>query len=70
MAYLERKLTGSRVKEIARYFQLDPMTINFGVMKIENLIQRDKDLAEKVKIVETNLRKRAKIKYFITIAPL
>lgn len=68
VAYLARKLTGTRVKEIARYFNRESMTMRLGVRKIENLLQRDKDLAGRVETMEKNLRKRGKKKYFITIA--
>ncbi|MBI5967012.1 MAG: hypothetical protein HY882_04020 [Deltaproteobacteria bacterium] len=68
VAYLARKLTGCRVKVIAQYFNRESMTISLGVMKIENLLQRDKDLAGKVEAMEINLRKKGKKKYFITIA--
>jgi len=68
VAYLARKLTGTRVKEIARYFNREAMTMSLGVMKIENQLLRDMDLAERVEIMEKNLRKRGKKKYFITIA--
>jgi len=68
VAYLARKLTGTRVKEIARYFNREAMTMSLGVMKIENQLLRDMDLAGRVEIMEKNLRKRGKKKYFITIA--
>jgi hypothetical protein len=69
VAYLARKLTGTRVKEIARCFYREPMTMSLGGMKIENRLQRDKDFAGRVAFMEMNLRKRGKKKYFITIAP-
>jgi hypothetical protein len=46
------------------------MTVSVGVMKIENLFQKDKDLARRVEIMELNLRKKGKKKYLITIDPL
>gem|GEM_PF-3218095 len=42
--------------------------MSLGVMKIENQLLRDMDLAGRVEIMEKNLRKRGKKKYFITIA--
>ena len=68
VGYLARKLAGIRVKEIGRYFKREPMTISFGVRKIENLLQRDRGIAQRVEAMELNLRKRGKKKYFITIA--
>jgi len=44
------------------------MTVSLGMRKIENLLQRDKDLAGRVEFMEMNLQKRGKKKYFITIA--
>ena len=37
VAYLTRKLTGSLVKDIAGYFEREPMTISEGINKIESL---------------------------------
>jgi hypothetical protein len=34
----------------------------------ENLIQRDRDLARKMELMEMNLQKKGRKKYFITIA--
>ena len=44
------------------------MTVSLGVRKIETLLQRDKDLVQRVEVMEQYLRKRGKKKYFITIA--
>jgi hypothetical protein len=44
------------------------MTVSLGVRKIENLLQRDKDLARRVEAMELGLRKKGGEKYFITIA--
>jgi len=68
VGYLARKLTGLRVKDIGQYFKREPMTVSLGMRKIENLLQRDKDLAGRVEFMEMNLQKRGKKKYFITIA--
>ncbi|MBM4330177.1 MAG: hypothetical protein FJ117_02950 [Deltaproteobacteria bacterium] len=68
VGYLARKLAGMRVKEIGRYFKREPMTISFALRKIENLLQRDRGVAQRVEAMELNLRMRGKKKYFITIA--
>ena len=44
------------------------MTISLGVKKVEKLLQRDRDISKRVKIMEMNLREKSKKKYFITIA--
>jgi putative transposase len=68
VAYLARKLVGTRVKEIAQYFRREPMTVSLGVRKIETLLQRDRDLRQRVEVMELALEKKGKRKYFITIA--
>lgn len=68
VAYLARKVIGTRVKEIAQYFNREAMTVSLGVKKIEPLLQRDKDLAQRVEVMERNFRKKGKRRYFITIA--
>jgi len=42
------------------------MTLSLGVRKIETLLQRDQDLAQRVEVTELALRKYRKKKYFIT----
>ena len=51
-----------------QHFKRGPMTISLGVKKVENLLQRDKELAKRVEIMEMNLREKSRKKYFITIA--
>jgi len=51
-----------------RAFYQEPMTISLGVKKVEKLLQRDRDISKRVKIMEMNLREKSKKKYFITIA--
>ena len=66
--YLGRKLAGLPVKEIARYFHREPMTVSLGVRKIEDLMRRDRAMAQRVEAIEKELKKGRKKKYFITIA--
>jgi hypothetical protein len=61
-------LAGFRVKEIARHFKREAMTVSLGVKKVEKLLQQDKDFFKRVEIMEMNLREKSKKKYFITIA--
>ena len=44
------------------------MTVSLGVRKIETLLQRDRDLRQRVEVMELALEKKGKRKYFITIA--
>jgi hypothetical protein len=68
VAYLARKLAGFRVKEIAQHFKQEPMTISLGIRKVEKLLQRHRNFPRGIEIMEMNLRKNRKKKYFITIA--
>jgi chromosomal replication initiation ATPase DnaA len=68
VAYLARKLAGSRATEIAQHFKREPMTISLGIRKVEKLLQRDRDFSRRIEIMEMNLREKRKKKYFITIA--
>jgi len=43
------------------------MTISQGTVKLENLIQRDKDLEKMVELLERNLIKKGAKKYLISI---
>jgi chromosomal replication initiation ATPase DnaA len=67
-AYLARKLSGYLVKDVARYFHREPAMISQGMIKVENLLRADDDLAEKVEIMEKKLIRSRKKKYFITNA--
>jgi chromosomal replication initiation ATPase DnaA len=66
VAYFAKKLTGSLVKDIARHFQREPMTISEAVIKIESLVERDMELARRIEDMRNNLMKRGKKKYLIT----
>ena len=68
VGYLARKLTGSLVKDIARHFQREPMTISEAVMKMESLVEKDMELARRIEHMRNNLMKRGKKKYLITVA--
>ena len=68
VGYLARKLTGSLVKDIARHFQREPMTISEAVMKMESLVERDMELARRIEDMRNNLMKRGKKKYLTTVA--
>ena len=68
VAYLAREVTGSLVKDIGRHFHREPMTISEAVIKIEGLMEKDKELARKIEAMRSNLMKRGKKKYLITVA--
>lgn len=68
VTYLARKLTGSLVKDIAQHFQRGPMTISEAIIKIEGLMEKDKELARRIGDMGSNLMKRGKKKYLITVA--
>jgi putative transposase len=68
VAYLARKLVGSLVKDIARHFQREPMTISEAIIKIESLMEKDMVLARRIEDMRNNLMKRSKKKYLITVA--
>ena len=68
VGYLARKLTGSLVKDIARHFQREPMTISEAVLKMESLVEKDMELARSIEDMRNNLMKRSKKKYLITVA--
>jgi REP element-mobilizing transposase RayT len=68
VGYLARKLTGSLVKDIARHFQREPMTISEAVIRMESLVEKDMELARRIAHMRNNLIKRGKKKYLITVA--
>jgi hypothetical protein len=68
VAYLARDMTGSLVKDIARHFHREPMTLSEAIIKIESLMEKDKELARKIEAMRSNLVKRGKKKYLITVA--
>jgi len=68
VAFLARKLAGYLVKDVAKYFCREPMTISQGIKKVEDLLRRDKDLARRVELMERHLIGRGKKKYLISNA--
>ena len=53
------------VKEIADHFRRSPVTIGEAIMKVENLLKRDKSFEKALKRIEENLVKgRKKIPCF------
>ncbi len=68
VAYLARKLSSYLVKDVAGYFHREPAMISQGMMKVENLLRADEDLAHKVGMIERELTRNRRKKYFITNA--
>lgn len=68
VGYLARKLTGSLVKDIARHFQSEPMMISGALMKMESLVEKNMELTRRIEYMRSNLMKRGKKKYLITVA--
>jgi chromosomal replication initiator protein len=68
VAYLARKLSGYLVKDIAKYFQREPMVISQGIIKVERLIQSNIEQKKMLETAEDKLVRGRKKKYFITIA--
>lgn len=68
VAFLARKVSGHKVKEIAAFFRREPMTISQAIIKVEGLAQKDTDLARKLNVIERNLIEKEKEKYLISIA--
>jgi len=68
VAYLARVLAGQMVKDIADHFRRSPMRISQSIIEFETRLGRDESLRKVVNRLEKDLSKRAKKKYFITIA--
>ena len=56
------------VKEIADHFRRSPVTIGEAIMKVENLLKRDKSFEKALKRIEENLVKGRKRKYRVSVA--
>ena len=68
VGYLARKLTGALVKDIARHFGREPMTMSEAVTKVETLVGKDVELARRIEHMNNVLAARGKKKYLITVA--
>jgi CRISPR/Cas system CSM-associated protein Csm4 (group 5 of RAMP superfamily) len=61
-------MAGEMVKDIAEHFRRSPMRISQSILEFETKLRDDKPLREMVEKLERDLIKKAKKKYFITIA--
>ncbi len=57
------------VKEIADHFRRSPVTIGEAIMKVEDLLRRDRSFQKVVKLMEGNVIKGRKRKYRISDDP-
>jgi putative transposase len=67
-AYLARKLSGYRVRDVAGHFHREPVAISQGMMKVEDRLRADEDLLQKIELIERELTKNRRKKYVITNA--
>jgi len=56
------------LKEIADHSQRSPVTIGEAVMKVEDLLKRDKSFEKALNPMEENLVKGRKRKYRVSVA--
>jgi len=68
VAYLARKISGYMVKEIADYFKRSPVTIGEAIIKVEDLLRRDRSFEKELKRMRENLVKGRKRKYRVSVA--
>jgi len=68
VAYLARRISGYRVKEIADHFRRSSVAVSEAIMKIEDHPRDDTGFAKGVRILSQNLIKERKRKYRITEA--
>ncbi len=68
MAYLARRGAGCTVKEIADYFNRSAVAIGEGIMKVKDLVRRDKSFEEALRNMEENIVKGRKRKYRVSVA--
>jgi hypothetical protein len=65
---LGRKTAGYTVDEIAGYFKRGAVTIGEGIMKVEELMRKDKSFEKALKRMEENVVKGKKRKYRVSVA--
>jgi chromosomal replication initiation ATPase DnaA len=68
VAYLARMISGYMVKEIANHFKRSPVTIGEAIIKVEDLLRKDKSFEKVLKLMGENLVKGRKRKYRISVA--
>jgi putative transposase len=68
VAYLARRISGYRVKEIADHFRRSSVAVSEAIRKVEDHLREDTGFAKGVRILSQNLIKERKRKYRITEA--
>ena len=68
VAYLARRISGYRVREIADHFRRSSVTVSESIAKVEDLLRKDTAFATGLRILAENLIKGRKRKYRITEA--
>jgi hypothetical protein len=63
VAYLARRISEYTVKETADQFLRSPVTASEAIMKVEDLLRKDRTFANRLELLIGNLIKRRKIKY-------
>ena len=68
VAYLARRISGYRVREIADHFRRSSVTVSEAIAKVEDLLRKDIAFAKGLRILAEDLIKGRKQKYRITEA--
>ncbi len=68
VAYLARRISGYMVKEIADHFKRSAVTIGEAIMKVEDLLRRDRSLEKTLKRMRERLVKGRRRKYRVSVA--
>jgi len=68
VAYLAKTLSDYMVKEIASHFKRSPVTIGEAIIKVEDLLRKDKPFEKTLTCLGENLVKGRKRKYRISVA--
>ncbi len=68
VAYLARVMSGYTVKEIGEHFRRSPVTIGEAIMKVEDLLRRDRAFAKALTHMRKQLVEGRKRKYRVSVA--
>ena len=68
VAYLAKVVSDYMVKEIASHFKRSPVTIGEAIVKVEDLLRKDKSFKNALTLMKENLVKGRKRKYRISVA--
>ena len=68
VAYLARVISGYTVKEIGEHFRRSPVTIGEAIMKVEDLLRKDRAFAKALTDMRIRLVEGRKRKYRVSVA--